>query len=260
MEAPAPEAVFANPRRPSMRRLSVLFVRAGAAAIGLACAGCAVVPAGPPPADPPGRYLALTAPVIALGDTQEHESTGFPLVDNDSAVDGYVEVAQRPPEAPLFSRRILEWVVEHHRLEPVIHLGDVLDMSCRSELKRMAKLARSLNQPAALLPGNHDGLLFGIFNYDFADIAGDADARRWNLGCRTPVRQGIASLEDARGQAVTKRDFIAAYLDLLRAKLHPGHGLPTPPATGDYRFTWRSDEPDAFVEAFAALDAPARAG
>jgi hypothetical protein len=48
------------------------------------------------------RYVDLTRPIIAMGDTQEHESTGYPLHDNDSAIDAYVEVAQRPPEQPLF--------------------------------------------------------------------------------------------------------------------------------------------------------------
>ena len=55
-----------------------------------------------------GNYVTLTTPFIAVGDTQEHESTGFPLHDNDSAIDAYAEFAQRPPEQSLFGRRILE--------------------------------------------------------------------------------------------------------------------------------------------------------
>ena len=78
----------------------------------LLVAGCANISVStPPPPDPPGRFVALTRPVIVLGDTQEHESTGFPLHDNDGAIDEYVEVAQRPPEQPLFGRRILEWAL-----------------------------------------------------------------------------------------------------------------------------------------------------
>jgi hypothetical protein len=212
-------------------------------------AGCAAPGiAPPPPADPPGRFVALTAPVIALGDTQEHESTGFPLIDNDGAVDSYVEVAQRPPEAPLFSRRILEWVVENHWREPVIHLGDVLDMSCRSELKRVLKLGMAMRQPGVILPGNHDGLLFGIFNYDVKDLSGDTDARRWNMGCRSPIREGVATVEDARGQAVTKRDFIGAYLDLTATKLQPGHGLVPPRGPGPGKMSWRNADTEGFLQ------------
>jgi len=40
-----------------------------------------------PGAEPPAGYVTLTRPITALGDTQEHESTGFPLHDNDSAID-----------------------------------------------------------------------------------------------------------------------------------------------------------------------------
>lgn len=225
-----------------------------AALAALAASGCAAPTIqGPPPPDAPGNFRPLTTPFIALGDTQEHESTGFPLLDNDSAVDAWVEVAQRPPEAPLFSRRILEWVVERHPHEPLIHLGDVLDMSCRSELKRMVKLGLAMRQPGALLPGNHDGLLFGIFNLDAADITGNVDARRWNLGCRSPIRDGVATLEDARGQAVTKRDFIAEYLALVAAKMPPGSGLVAPTGAGPRRLSWRNpDDDDGFFQGIEA--------
>jgi hypothetical protein len=222
------------------------------AALALA-AGCAAPQTQPPPPpDPAGNFVALTRPVIALGDSQEHESTGFPLIDNDGAVDAYVEVAQRPPEAPLFSRRILEWVLENHPFDPVIHMGDLLDMSCRSELQRMFRLAMSVGQPHVLLPGNHDGLLFGIFNYDVSNLVGDYDARRWNMGCRSPVKEGVATLEDARGQAVTKRDFINAYLESAAARLSHGHGLVPPRGAGPGKVSWRNPAPNAFLEAIEA--------
>ncbi len=228
-------------------------VRLGLAALLAIAAGCAAPGiSAPPPPDAPGRFTPLTLPVIALGDTQEHESTGFPLLDNDGAVDSYIEVAQRPPEAPLFSRRILEWVVENHSREPVIHLGDVLDMSCRSELKRMMKLGLSLKQPGAILPGNHDGLLFGIFNPDTLNPSGDRDARRWNQGCRSPLREGPGSPEAGRQEAVTKRDFIGAYLQLAAARMQPGHGLVPPPRTGNARVSWRNPDPDGFFQAVEA--------
>ncbi len=53
------------------------------ATLGLAMlASCAAfVPQPGPKVDPPGRYVDLTLPITALGDTQEHESTGYPLHD-----------------------------------------------------------------------------------------------------------------------------------------------------------------------------------
>jgi len=229
------------------------------AALALA-GGCAAPQSQPtPPPDPAGSFVSLTTPVIALGDSQEHESTGFPMLDNDAAVDAYVEVAQRPPEAPLFSRRILEWVIESHPFEPVIHMGDLLDMSCRSELQRMSRLALAMEQPHVLLPGNHDGLLFGIFNYDVSNLVGDYDARRWNMGCRAPIREGVATLDDARGQAVTKRDFINAYLDSAASKLSYGHGLVPPRGTGPGKVSWRNRAAHAFLEAIEARVSDGRA-
>ena len=139
-------------------------------AAGLLLAGCkGFVPQPGPAADPDLAYLPLTLPIIALADSQEHESTGFPMHDNAGAVDEYVEVAQRPPEQPLFGRRILEWAMLSVPDAPVLHLGDMLDMSCESEAQRIRHVLQSTGRPVAALPGNHDGLMFGIFNYNFYD-------------------------------------------------------------------------------------------
>ena len=64
--------MHSNPTARFMRRVS-------SAIPILRVAGCASITLSTPPLpDPPGRFVALTRPVIALGDTQEHESTGFP--------------------------------------------------------------------------------------------------------------------------------------------------------------------------------------
>ncbi|MBS1163706.1 MAG: hypothetical protein H6R03_1602, partial [Burkholderiaceae bacterium] len=100
-------------------------------ALSLALAGCASFKPQPGPGEEPAaRYVTLTLPITALGDTQEHESTGHPLHDNDNAIDAYVEVTQRPPEQPLFGRRIMEWALQANPDEPWLHLGDVMDLSC----------------------------------------------------------------------------------------------------------------------------------
>lgn len=228
----------------------------------LACAvlsGCAAaIPTGPPPADPPGEFVALTSPIVLVGDTQEHESTGFPIPDDDSGIDSFVEVAQRPPEASLFSRRILERVIEKHPTEPILHMGDVLDMSCRSELRRIRRLFEAAPGPLAVMAGNHDGLLFGMFNYDAVDVLASDGGRRWNMGCRTPMREGVATLAQARGQAVTKRDFIAAYLELLSTRALGSADVLHPPGGARARVSWRSSVPGAFVEAIEARLADGR--
>ena len=79
--------------------LARLASRASTALVTLTLAGCAgFVPQVGPGSEPQASYVELTTPFVASGDTQEHLSAGYPLHDNDSAVDAYVEVTQRPPE------------------------------------------------------------------------------------------------------------------------------------------------------------------
>ena len=243
--------VRANPSSEQMacamnsKRLSLF---AGLIALSL-LAGCAgFVPQPGPDPDPAGRYLPLTTPILAVGDTQEHESTGHPLHDNFSAIDAYVEVAQRPPEQTLFGRRLLEWALGSHPEEPFIHLGDVMDLSCRSEARRMARIFEASQSPGAILPGNHDGLMFGIYAYNLFDVARDIGASRWNLACRRGTESGSGAFR-TDNEALSKRDFIANYIaDQLRNH-HPKPGLEAPPSSGRHRLSWRSPDPEAFLSA-----------
>jgi len=214
--------------------------------------GCAsFVPQQGPERDPGGNYRMLTRPIVAVGDTQEHEATGFPLHDNDSAVDAYVEVAQRPPEQPLFGRRILEFALESHPDDPFIHLGDLLDLSCRSEAQRMRRAFHSARSPGAVLPGNHDGLMFGIYSYPVLDRILDPDAQRWNRACRRGAVSDSTEFKSDR-EAFTKRDFIAGYLAALAQGRYRHDGLKVPEHGGDEAVSWRNPDRTAFVTAIEA--------
>jgi hypothetical protein len=233
----------------------LLFRRSGAphrsALVALAASvllgGCAgfTPQAGPEP-EPGGAYRTLTRPFIALGDTQEHEATEFPLHDNDSAVDAYVEVAQRPPEHPLFGRRTLQWVLEHHPNEPYIHLGDVMDMSCRSELMRIDRFFEKATQNGVILPGNHDGLLFGIFNYRLLEGVLDDDAARWDKACRRGAAQ---DRQDGKRDAINRRDFVEHYVGLQAQGRHAQAGLQPLPEGSEARISWQNPDPAAFLSA-----------
>lgn len=216
--------------------------------------GCSGLPAlHPPPPETAGRYQPLTTPFIAVGDTQEHEATGMPMLDNDSAVDAYVEVAQRPPEQPLFGRKIFETVLTRHPDMPLLHLGDVLDVSCHSEARRLQRVFELARQPGAILPGNHDGLLFGIFNYNVADIIRDPDSARWDRACR----RGLWLSDESEAQpdqrtAFSKDDFIDSYLDGLIRGRGRLQGFVFNKETRDGHFSWQNPQPDGFVEAVEA--------
>ncbi len=224
---------------------ALLWLAAGAALLA-ACAGFVPQP-GPGP-EPAARYVALTTPIVVLGDTQEHEATGFPLHDNDSAIDAFVEVAQRPPEQPLFGRRILEHALRRHPGEPFLHLGDVLDMSCWSEADRMSRIFLSAGRGGAILPGNHDGLMFGIYGYNLFAAVLDRDGRKWNRACQRGADDD-ASAYKGRQQALTRRDFISLYLGHQTSGEHARSGLVAPPREGRHRLSWRNPNRQAFLSA-----------
>ena len=223
--------------------------------LALALAGCAgFVPQEGPPPEPTslrGSYLTLTTPFVAVGDSQEHLSTGHPLHDNDSAVDAYVEVTQRPPEVALFGRRMLEWALQRYPDEPYLHLGDVMDLSCRIEADRMTKIFRATGRTGAILPGNHDGLMFGIYGYNILDAVADPEGKRWHDACKRGAGLDDGSRRTAN-EAFSKRDFLNLYLGEHAKVQAEVPGLQAPPASGKVRLSWRNPNPDAFLSAIEA--------
>jgi hypothetical protein len=223
-----------------------------ATALALTLGGCATfVPERGPDPEPGAQYVTLTTPIIAIGDTQEHLPTGYPLHDNDSAVDAYVEVTQRPPEQALFGRRVPEWALQSHPDEPFLHLGDVLDLSCRIEAKRVADMFRATPNAGVVLPGNHDGLMFGIYGYNVLETTVDPDAKKWNQACRRGAGLGDAEYKTTT-EAFTKRDFISAIIAAHVSGGRPKPGLEVPPPTGEHQISWRSPFPDAYLQAIEA--------
>jgi hypothetical protein len=213
--------------------------------------GCATPP-GRITADLPGKYIPLTRPIIAVGDTQEHNATGFPLHQEDGAVDTYVEVAQRPPEQPLFGRRLLEWAIQRHPDMPLLHLGDVVDMSCQTEWIRMRRIFETGGQPKVILPGNHDGLLFGIFNHDLLTDYLKGEVLEWQRGCRqTSEVDDVPPSSDGKGPAMNKRMFLQKYIEFLAAGPHSHFRLKSPQRTKelkDIQLSWVNPDQDGFVE------------
>ena len=217
----------------------------------LTIGGC-VTPPERITADLSGRFIPLTRPIIVVGDTQEENATGFPLHQNDGALDSYIEVAQRPPEHPLFGRRLLEWVIQKHPEMPLLHLGDVMDMSCLAEWHRIRKVFETGEQAKVILPGNHDGLFFGIFNYELIRDYLQGGSMEWQRGCRhahetDEPQQGL----DGKGAALNKRTFLHKYLHIIATGSSYYMGLKSAkPAKdlSDIQFSWVNPDQESFVE------------
>jgi hypothetical protein len=190
--------------------------------------------------------------MIAVGDTQEHNATGFPLHQEDGAVDTYVEVAQRPPEQPLFGRRLLEWAIQRHPDMPLLHLGDVVDMSCQTEWVRMRRIFETGSQSKVILPGNHDGLLFGIFNHDLLTDYLRGEVLEWQRGCRqTSETEDVPPSSDGKGPALNKRMFLQKYIEFQAAGPNYYFGLTSAKKVKDLKdiqLAWINPDQEGFVE------------
>lgn len=115
----------------------------------------------------------------------------------------------------------------------------------------MTRIFREAPQLGAILPGNHDGLMFGIYSYNIFDAQLDDNARKWNQACR----RGAAPEDTAHktaNEAFSKRDFIALYIDEHSKGRQAQPGLVAPPSSGVHAISWRSPDPTVFLSGVEA--------
>jgi hypothetical protein len=115
----------------------------------------------------------------------------------------------------------------------------------------MSKIFRSSGRAGAILPGNHDGLMFGIYGYKVLEAVLDADASKWNKACRRGAAPEDSRHKTAR-EAFSKRDFINHYLGEQARMPAVAPGLAAAPDAGRHRVSWRNPNPDAFLSAIEA--------
>lgn len=112
----------------------------------------------------------ISRDVFIIADTQFHHGLGSAGWMRSGLVDKYVGSAIRPPLLDLFVGDLASWFLDLHGITPpIIHLGDVADLSCWSEVREFeAMMARYVARkrgtvPWFITPGNHDGYFFGNF-------------------------------------------------------------------------------------------------
>ncbi|RJR15858.1 MAG: hypothetical protein C4581_10895 [Nitrospiraceae bacterium] len=122
---------------------------------------------------------ALTAPVLLMGDSQEHERHGtFAWVAGDQ-VDKFAKVAARSPQMDFYTKYSMADVVKTYVASSnkgetkaaeaafAIHLGDFLDISCESEWRRFLLVSEDDIKSGRMVlgVGNHDGFYIGNFSF-----------------------------------------------------------------------------------------------
>lgn len=177
-----------------------------------------------PPADkeqktPKTSFYPLTTQVILVGDTQEHHVGGLPVASIVNATaDKIFDVTIRPPQQSLFGRTLMRSIIIKNPQTPLIHLGDLLDVSCKEEWNRISPMM--LKPTIVMAHGNHDGIAHGIFN----DIKGGNgktpylySVTGWKYECFNPVTyNGLIPEKNTTAQIslaniFTSSDFIEKY-------------------------------------------------
>jgi hypothetical protein len=164
-------------------------------------------------------FHSLTNPVILVGDTQEHHIGGLPVASIVNApIDKAIDVTIRPPQQSLFGRKLMESITLKNPNTPLIHLGDLLDVSCQEEWNRISPMM--MKPTIVMAHGNHDGIAHGIFN----DVKGGNEkkpyvysVKGWSYECFKPFT--YSGLTPIRGHAsqtgpadiFTSSDFIEKY-------------------------------------------------
>lgn len=170
-------------------------------------AGCA---SQPTERNPDTSRWRASGSFLLVGDTQEHEIGGLPSTLAGGVADSLNEVTIRQPFHGVFGRKLLEFLGQQHRDLPLVHLGDLLDLSCQSEFARMEESLRAVGGPLAIAPGNHDGLLNGIFNLNARRRQWGIGPVTWRLRCAGPdeLPNGPQSVRNDSGNFIDEhRDY-----------------------------------------------------
>ncbi|MGH7773249.1 MAG: metallophosphoesterase [Candidatus Binatia bacterium] len=158
--------------------------------------------------------VQISRKVLLLGDTQLHDFYGAPIFLAGEVAQDISGVAIRPAQKRLFGsellKRVIKWNKKSENL-PIIHMGDAIDVSCRTEWGRFIKLMEppGIRTEWVLVPGNHDGYFEGII-YPEEDENPSKDRpyddrrygnKGWDLRCTD------------RKNNLRKPDFISTYLE-----------------------------------------------
>jgi 3',5'-cyclic AMP phosphodiesterase CpdA len=151
----------------------------------------------------------ITAPVILISDTQENEFLAEPLKMQGEGADRVVtEVAKRTVQQDLFIKDVFLTILKKHEDKPIIHLGDFLNISCKTEFEQVEKVLKQAKSPWVLAIGNHDGYFMG--NYSKKAEGKNTVLNLWKSACDHGRKY-----DNPEKNRFDKDELIEAYLNLL---------------------------------------------
>jgi len=184
--------------------------------------------------EPSFEVAHSSAPVVLIGDNQENFNVGLPHIVINTGVDLFAAVTVRPPQQPLFGRQTLAYAIQETGVEPILHLGDIIDHSCETELEGIFELfndAQRTGKPWAAIMGNHDGLFNGVLNQPSIQHITTFSSYGWRVRCRKlnlPTIQADAAKHIANDKLFI-RDISDLCLEAVNFLAHPRFGLPGQP-------------------------------
>jgi hypothetical protein len=189
--------------------------------------------------------------ILLVADNQEHaiyspEATGSEWADKN-----ITSVSIRPVVLDLFGSSLVARALKPSGEDdhsPIIHLGDGVDVSCRSELERTFDILDASGRPWLFMLGNHEDSFRGNFRIvgkdDWHKACGDKTS---TLGKAAFIESYLKRLEDCKGESCAAPGF-----DQDNAEC-------TGPSKDGKRCTWEG-KADGFLSRIVWLENPENNG
>lgn len=138
----------------------------------------------------------LTFPIFFISDSQFHNYLTDSDIFRSNLADKAISVAIRPPLLDLFAQDLFVYAMEKYsKNNYVIHLGDAINISCRSEWKRFEEaMNNKINNGWVMLPGNHDSFFFGN-TLSVSNVSNSPLLKSWKDACNIvypPLKKEIS--------------------------------------------------------------------
>jgi hypothetical protein len=194
--------------------------------------------------EPTSKRDHRTESILLVADSQYHELYGAPTFLQSAYADQHVEVALRPAQQRMYGDELFAYALEQGAAttDLVIHLGDALDVSCKSEWERFEQTMALSDGPWLMVPGNHDGFFTGNLSPGTGDsglFVTDAYGNTgWCYRC-SPRYEQCPLAREADPYVFGKDKFIRSYL--LHLGVYPDSQVSEElPASGERTLAFES--------------------